>query len=282
MVQSVWYQPTSWLLRRIVMPAHRWRLFSAVSLAVAALGSIVARPSPAASSAGSPPPEVAAKGDARPAHNFALSNSRATTNTDISAANVASLKKKWSFRIPGSGAFGNFATTPIVFNGVVYFQDLSSNVYAVDQTTGKLKWKHAFKSPSIGPNGSSLGYGRLYGATESTAFALNPTTGAVIWRHRLTPSIHEGIDMAPQLYDGKVLISTVTGSGVKHFYEPGSTGVVYSLDAATGKTVWSFQTVVKPKKGQYSGGGLWDPPAGDPSRDGYLGVANPGLWSLTP
>jgi outer membrane protein assembly factor BamB len=264
------------------MSVHRWRVFGAVSLAGAVLGSVLAVTSLAASSSGAPPPEVAAKGDAWPAHNFDLSNSRATTGTDISATNVASLKRKWSFKIPGTGAFGNFASTPIVFNGVVYLQDLNSNVYAVDQATGALKWKHLFRSPSIGPNGVSLGYGRLYGATESTAFALNPSTGALIWKHRLTPSVHEGIDMAPQLYDNKVLISTVPGSGVKHFYEPGSTGVVYSLDAATGKTLWSFQTVIKPRKGQYSGGGLWYPPAVDSSGNLYLGIANPGLWPLTP
>jgi len=264
------------------MSVPRWRLFGAVSVGAAALAAVFAIVSFGASSAGQPPPEVSATGDAWPAHNYDLSNSRATTNTQITAANVATLKKKWSFTIPGTGVFGNFATTPIVYGGVVYFQDLNSNVYAVDQQTGALKWKHSFKSASIGPNGVSIGYGRLYGATESTAFALNPATGAVIWTHKLTPSVHEGIDMAPQLYDNKVLLSTVPGSGVKHFYEPKAIGVVYALDATTGKTVWSFDTVPTPKKGSYSGGGLWYPPAVDSNGDVYLGVANPGLWPNSP
>ena len=161
-------------------------------------------------------------------------------------------------------------------------RELNSNVYAVDQQTGKLKWNHAFRSPSNGPNGVAIGYGRLYGATESTAFALDPGTGKLIWKHRLTPSVHEGIDMAPQVYGGKVLVSTVPGSGIKHFYEPGSVGVVYSLDAATGKTIWSFNTVPRPKKGSFSGGGLWYPPAVDASGNVYLGVGNPGLWPNSP
>ena len=170
--------------------------------------------------------------------------------------------------------FGNYATTPIVLNGVVYFQDLNSNVYAIDQVTGALKWKHAFNAPSIGPNGVSFGYGRLYGATEKFAFALNPANGAVLWQHTLTGSPRDGIDMAPQLYDNKVLISTVPGSGVKHFYEPNAVGVVYSLDASTGKTIWTFTTVPKQKRGLRSGGGLWYPPAVDAAGDVYLGVAN--------
>jgi outer membrane protein assembly factor BamB len=263
------------------MTARRRRVVSALFVS-AAFAAVFTMTSLAASSAGQPPSEVAEPGDGWPAHNYDLSNSRATTASAITATNVATLKRKWSFTIPGSGVFGNFATTPIVHQGVVYFQDLNSNVYAVDQATGKLKWKHSFKSPSIGPNGVSLGYGRLYGATVTTAFALNPATGALIWKHRLTPSVKVGIDMAPQLYDNKVLVSTVPGSGVKHFYEAGAVGVVYSLDAATGKTLWSFNTVPKPKKGQYSGGGLWYPPAVDANGDVYLGVANPGLWPLTP
>src|ERR1700752_4980035 len=94
----------------------------------------------ARSTAGQPPPELAEAGDAWPAHNYDLANSRATTSTEISAANVGTLTKKGSFAIPGTGSFGNFATTPIVFAGVVYCQDLNSNVYAVDQQTGKLRW----------------------------------------------------------------------------------------------------------------------------------------------
>lgn len=271
--------------RRLTGPRKRATLAlagSLVALAVVAGVAAAASTGGARTAAGQPPPEVAPAADAWPAHNYDLSNSRATTSTKISTANVATLKKKWSFRIPGSGAFGNFATTPLVLDGVVYFQDLNSNVYALDEQSGKLRWKHAFNSPSIGPNGVSIGYGRLYAATESTVFALDPTNGELLWKHRLTPSVREGIDMAPQLYDGKVLVSTVPGSGVKHFYESGAVGVVYALDANTGSTVWSFQTVLKPKKGQYSGGGLWYPPAVDANGDVYLGVANPGLWPNSP
>src|SRR6059036_661393 len=110
------------------MTARRWRLVSALSVS-AALATVFALTSLAASSAGQPPPEVAEGGDAWPAHNFDLSNSRATTTSAITAENVATLKRKWSFTIPGTGPFGNFATTPVVYQGVVYFQDLNSNVY---------------------------------------------------------------------------------------------------------------------------------------------------------
>jgi outer membrane protein assembly factor BamB len=262
--------------------AHGWRLSAVAGVAALAVVGILAAASLAAPSGGLPPPEVTPEGNGWPAHNYDLFNSRATTNTQINAGNVATLTKKWQFKIPGSGVFGNYATTPIVLNGVVYFQDLNSNVYAVDQQTGVLKWKHAFNAPTIGPNGVAFGYGHLYGATEKFVFALDPANGAVLWRHTIASSPRVGIDMAPQLYDNKVLVSTVPGSGVKHFYEPGAVGIVYSLDAATGKTVWTFTTVPKQKRGLRSGGGLWYPPAVDAQGDVYLGVANPGLWPNSP
>jgi outer membrane protein assembly factor BamB len=259
---------------------RRMVLFATVGAAVVA--GAIAVVAVAASSAGSPPPEYAEDASSWPAHNYDLSNSRSTTATEINASNVSKLHPIWRFRIPGSGAFGNFASTPIVQGGVVYLQDLNSNVYALDEQTGKLKWKHSFNSPSIGPNGVALGYGRLYGATEKFAFALNPADGRLVWQKTLAPSVHVGIDMAPQLYDNKVLISTVPGSGVKHFYEAGAVGIVHALDASTGKQIWSFDTFPPTKQGKVSGGGLWYPPAVGADGTVYLGVANPGLWPNSP
>src|SRR5581483_2106853 len=260
---------------------RRWRFAIGVALVAAVTGAL-AVVGLAASSAGTPPPEYQLQTDSWPAHNYDLSNSRDTTHSDINSTTVAGLHKIWQFKIPGTGFFGNFATTPVVQDGVVYMQDLNSNVYALNQLTGKLEWEHKFKAPTIGPNGVAVGYGHLYAATESTVYALNLSNGAVLWSRKLTPSVKDGIDMAPQLYDNKVLISTVPGSGVKHFYEAGAVGVVFALDAATGKKIWSFDTVPAVKKGEISGGGLWYPPAVGADGGVYLGVANPGLWPNSP
>jgi glucose dehydrogenase len=115
---------------------------------------------------GEPPPEWAANAGSWPAHNHDLSNTRATTQSTINSQTVSQLKVKWTFRFKGASAFGIFAFTPIVLNGTLYLQDLNSNVYALDRSTGKLKWKHAFNKPSEGPNGVSYGIGRIYGAAS--------------------------------------------------------------------------------------------------------------------
>ena len=238
--------------------------------------------------AGMAPPEWAANTDAWPAHNYDLSNTRNTTNTDINATTVAKLKPAWRFKLPYVGVFGAYASNPIVLNGVVYIQDPDSDVYALNQQTGKVIWTHLYKSPtpSGGPNGLALGYGMLFGATEGSAFALDAKTGKQLWMHHLTDNKNEGIDMAPQLYDGKVLISTIPGSAT-NFYHPGALGIVYSLNAKTGGTIWKFNTV----KGGYklfgnpkvnSGGGLWYPPSVDSSGRVFMGVANPAPYPGTP
>ena len=235
----------------------------------------------AASSApvGQPPPEWAANAGAWPAHNHDLANTRATVQTPINSQTVSQLKVKWRFRFKGASAFGIFASAPISLNGTVYLQDLNSNVYALDRTAGTLKWRHNFNKPSIGPNGVAFGNGRLYGATETEAFALDPQSGRTLWSRKLTRNKREGIDMAPQLYDGTVLISTIPGN-TSTFYKGGAVGVVWALDAATGKTKWKFNTVSNGAKlwgnpKVNSGGGLWYPPAVDSQGRVFVSVANP-------
>src|SRR3954469_8484082 len=141
-----------------------------VAVAVAVVGGFAASPSAGdpGSPVGQPPPEWAA--NTWPAHNHDLSNTRATSQSPINSQTVSQLKVKWRFPLKGASAFGIFASTPIVIDGTVYPQDLNSNVSPLDRETGALRWKHAFNRPSIGPNGVSFGNGRLYGATETSAF----------------------------------------------------------------------------------------------------------------
>src|SRR5205823_12729390 len=124
----------------------RFRVTAAVAAVVVA-ATVVGGASSHGFANGAPPPELgenAATG--WPAHNYDLSNSRADLQTDINSSNVATLKQKWAFKLPYSGAFGAFTSNPIVQGNVVYFEDPDSNVYALDESTGALKWVHKYKS----------------------------------------------------------------------------------------------------------------------------------------
>ncbi|MGC1184588.1 MAG: PQQ-binding-like beta-propeller repeat protein [Candidatus Dormiibacterota bacterium] len=248
-------------------------------------GAANASPSPTVSA----PPEIAANAATGwPSHNYDLSNSRADLSTDINASNVATLKQKWAFKLSYDGAYGAFTTNPIVLDGYVYFENPDSDVFALSENTGKLVWEHKYSSvtPSGGPNGVAIGYGLLFGATESSAFALNAKTGRQVWIHKLSGNKKEGIDMAPQLYSGKVLISTVPGSS-QNFYQGDAYGIVYALNAETGHTIWSFSTVQGGAKlwgdpKENGGGGAWYPPAVDSSGRVFIGIGNPSPVYGTP
>lgn len=257
----------------------------AVTAAVAALAT------PAAlagrSSPGAPPPEWAANAGAWPSHNDGLANRRANLHTRIDSHDVATLEERWTFRLPYAGAWGSFTSNPIVAGGVVYLEDPDSDVFALKLSSGHLLWQHDFHSvtPSGGPNGVALGYGLLYGETENSVFALDPRSGREVWIRPLTENPREGIDMAPQLYDGRLLISTIPGNSTS-FYTGGAWGVVYALDARTGKVLWRFSTVKgggklwgDPKVN--GGGGLWYPPAVDSHGRVFIGTANPSPYPLT-
>jgi outer membrane protein assembly factor BamB len=238
---------------------------------------------------GSAPPEIAANAAAGwPEHNYDLSNSRADLRTEIDAADVSTLKQRWTFKLSYDGGYGAFTSNPIVLDGVVYLEDPDSDVFALDEKTGALLWEHAYKSvtPSGGPNGVALGYGLLFGETEGAVFALDPKNGKQVWMHTLITNSRDGIDMAPQLYDGKVLISTIPGNS-SSYYTGGAYGTVYALAAQTGKAIWSFSTVKgggtlwgNPKEN--GGGGLWYPPAVDSSGRVFIGVANPAPYPNSP
>ena len=124
-----------------------------------------------------------------PYPNGNLANTRVASNSSISIANVHTLRKAWTFRITGKAAkslqhYGSLAATPVVVDGVVYIQDLYSNVYALSLANGALKWKYEVNKAVLsgpGPNGVAVAEGRVYGFTPTRAFALNAVNGKVVW-----------------------------------------------------------------------------------------------------
>ncbi|SVC74203.1 uncharacterized protein METZ01_LOCUS327057, partial [marine metagenome] len=129
------------------------------------------------------PPEISEHATEWPLPNKDYSSTRATSDSLISSTNVHNLKIEWSFPIPGSGKFGSAATNPLISDNIVYFQDLGSNIFALDLETGDLIWDHLFDSHAGGPNGLAIGWDKIFAPTSQMRFsALNKTTGDEIWR----------------------------------------------------------------------------------------------------
>jgi outer membrane protein assembly factor BamB len=211
-----------------------------------------------------------------------LANTR-NEKTTIKSSNVKELETAWTLPLTAESAFGAYASSPIISKGVVYSQDLESNVQAIDAGSGDVLWTKKYESPDHGPNGVVVQDGLVLGATSSAAFALEQKTGKQIWSVTLIRNEQEGIDMVPGYHNGLVYVSTVPVN-VSEFYGPGGVGILWALDAKTGKKVWSFDTVPKDLWGKpdvNSGGGLWYPPAFDEKGSMYVGVGNPGPFPGT-
>ena len=167
-------------MRRSTFPGNRAGLAvyltATVALVLTTLGLAVA-------TAGTDPapPWDAANGDLR--------NHRVATASEITSSNVRKLGVAWTMPLTASSIYGTFAANPVTdAHGVVYLQDLQSNVFAVDRDSGRRLWTRRYDSQDIGPNGVVVSDGVVYGATAAFAFALDARTGLrTVAEHRAGP-----------------------------------------------------------------------------------------------
>lgn len=247
----------------------RVRVWAALLLLVA-LGALAGCGGSSSDSGGSSSSSHDFTGNAYPGIDLAGTRD---AKSPIETGNVTKLKQAWSLAIEGQGVYGAYASTPVVANGVVYSQDLESNVQALDLESGEVLWSKSYEWASHGPNGLAVADGHVYGTTPEEAFALDQKTGKEVWSVPLEGSV----DMAPGVNDGTVYVSTVPETPQAE-YEAGSVGTLWALDGKTGKKLWHFDTVPKDLWGKpnvNSGGGLWYPPSFDAKGDVYVGTGNP-------
>ena len=203
----------------------------------------------------------------------------------ITSADVSKLGVAWTVPLTMSTAHtdGAYATTPVVVNGVVYVQDLNSDVLAISLHSGHVLWTHDYNSSNGGPDGVNVVGGVVYAATAQAAVALDAATGAQLWSRTLIGNDHEGIAMAPGYNNGTVYVSTVPANTTIQ-YGAGGQGILWALNATTGAPEWSWNEVQNlwGNPGVNSGGGLWYTPSFDAQGNIYLGVANPAPLFGTP
>jgi alcohol dehydrogenase (cytochrome c) len=207
-----------------------------------------------------------------------LEGTRAAAGSRIDAGSVDALRVRWRFRLTGRPSYGGrFASTPVADSDTVYVQDLSSNVFALDLDTGAQRWEHRFRAPNDGPNGLAVDDARVYGATDTDAFALAADSGKTLWQRHLTSRSEQFVDIAPVVWEGLVFVSTVG-------YKPFGRGTIYALDAETGTVRWKFVTIAHPWEHplEAGGGGLWYPVSVDEDGRLYAGNSNPSPWGGSP
>jgi polyvinyl alcohol dehydrogenase (cytochrome) len=186
-----------------------------------------------------------------------LSNSRDGGTDGPSQTAVASLAQAWSFK----STDGDFTGTPVVAAGTVVAGSGGGSVFALDATTGALRWSRDLNQPINGS--AAVADGRVYvplatpGAPQLAALSL--ADGSLLWTRTLDTQKDADTFGSPVVWNGRVFIGISALFG--ELNDPGVSvrGSLVALDARSGKRDWKTFTVPS----GFDGGAVWSTPAID-------------------
>lgn len=205
-------------------------------------------------------------------HGRDYANQRFSPLKQINSHNVGSLMPAAIFQ---TGMTASFETTPIVVHGVMYLTTPVVNskmkIMALNAATGQQYWAATYRVGTheicCGPvnRGVAVGYGDVFVVTlDDRLIALDAKDGKVKWETKVAnPALGYSESMAPQLYNGMVIIGSAGGEWPLR-------GFVAAYDVQTGKQKWRWYST-DPKSfaddsWKTGGGTVWTTPAIDPKR----------------
>lgn len=178
---------------------------------------------------------------------------RFSSLTQITKANVAQLKEVWRFETPEGG---RLQTTPLIVNGTMYVVTPRQKVVALDAANGRHKWTW---DSGVATTAASRGLtwwtdgkeSRLFAASNSLIYALNPSDGTTITSFgdkgridlranlRGAPEENSYHATSPAVIYKDLLI---LGGRVSE-RSPASPGDERAFDVRTGQMKWTFHTI---------------------------------------
>lgn len=214
-------------------------------------------------------------------------NHRFSPLTQITPDNVAKLQPQWTFQ---TSTLGNFETTTLVRDNVLYITGPQNVAWAVDARTGRQIWRYRRELPATGltaccglVNRGFAAFGdKLYMTTlDAHLLALDMKTGAIVWDATLEDyKIGYASTIAPIIVKDKVIVGVAGG-------EYGIRGFIDAYDVNSGKRAWRFYTIPGPGEPGFNtwagdswkigGTGVWVTGAYDPETNAlFYGTGNPG------
>ena len=214
------------------------------------------------------------------------SNHRFSPLTQITPENVSKLVPQWTFQ---TGTLGNFETTSLVRDNVLYVTGPQNVAWAIDARSGRQIWRYRRELP---PNLTACcglvnrGFGmlgdKLFMVTlDAHILALDMKTGNIAWDAVMEDyKIGYASTIAPLVVKDKVIVAVAGG-------EFGIRGFIDAYDAQTGKRAWRFYTIPGPGEPGHNtwsgdswktgGTGVWVTGAYDPEQNlVFYGTGNPG------
>ena len=173
------------------------------------------------------------------------SSTRYSPLNQVTPNNVKNLKLQWVYQAPVAG---NWQTTPLVVDGVMYITQRLNDVVALDAVTGRAFWAFRYTPAAdrivcCGANNRGLailGNTLFMGTLDAQLIAIDAKTGRGMWKTAVaSTSSGYSITHAPLVVKDKVIVGV--GGG-----EYGIRGFIAAYDAATGREAWRFYTIPAP------------------------------------
>jgi len=213
-------------------------------------------------------------------------NHRHSPLTHITPDNVHRLALQWMFQ---TGTLGDFETTPLVRDNVVYVTGPQNVAWAIDARSGRQIWRYRRELPPnltaccglVNRGFAALGDKLFMTTLDAHLLALDMKTGAIVWDAVLEDySIGYSATLAPIVAKDKVIVGVAGG-------EYGIRGFIDAYDAQTGKRAWRFYTIPGPGDPHFGtwagdswktgGSSVWVTGAYDPEMNAlFYGTGNPG------
>jgi alcohol dehydrogenase (cytochrome c) len=172
-------------------------------------------------------------------------NQRHSPLTQITPANVKGLVSQWTFQ---SGTLGNFETTPLLRDNILYVTGPQNVAWALDARTGRQIWRYRRELPSdltaccgLVNRGFAMLGDKLFMVTlDAHLLALDMRTGNIVWDATLEQYKNGyAATIAPIVVKDKVIVGAAGG-------EFGIRGFIDAYEANTGKRAWRFYTIPAP------------------------------------
>ena len=180
--------------------------------------------------------------------------------------------------ITGGGTFGNYASTPIVLDGVVFTQDLTSNVQGDRPRERRGAVGEEVRLAVHGPERRRRRRRPRVRRDPGQRLRARRLERRRAVEGQADPE-HEGRHRHGAGRERRPRLRLHRPGQPDGFYTGNGQGILHALNAETGEKVWQFDTVPEDLWGNKeinSGGGLWHPPAFDDEGSDVLRRRQPG------